>query len=171
MAIWTEYVCICTEACGTWLSTNNPDNIDFATKTEGTDYIILKVIDENEVEAPDVNVKKLPGRNTMSLGFGKVDLTLNLNCYVTRSSTVSDKTKYNLIKKFMRLHDESSDTPVYLVMRIANPVSGWDYDEFEDNQDNLDRKYLKGKVSGLNKKKKTYGTIEYTLQFTEAWIP
>lgn len=171
MVVWTEYICICDATCGTWLSANNPDNIDFGGKTEGTHYIILKVIDENEVEAPDVNIKKLPSRNTMSLGFGKVDLTINLNCYVTRSSTVSDKTKYNLIKKFMRQHVDSSDTAIYLVMRIANPVSGWDYDEFEDNLGNLDRKYLKGKVSGLNKKKKTYGTTDFTLQFTEAWIP
>ena len=50
MAIWTEYICICTEACGTWLSANNPDNIDFSGKTEGTDYIILKVINDQETE-------------------------------------------------------------------------------------------------------------------------
>jgi hypothetical protein len=119
MAVWTDYVCICTEACGTWLSANNPDNIDFGGKTEGVDYIILKVVDEKEVEAPNVNIKPLPGRNTMSLGFGKVDLSINLKCYVTRSSTESDKTKYNRIKKFCRKHDESSDTAIYLVMRVT----------------------------------------------------
>ena len=57
MAIWTEFVCICTEACGTWLGANNPDNIDFDGKTEGVDYIILKLVKDQEVETPDVNVK------------------------------------------------------------------------------------------------------------------
>lgn len=166
---WTGFVCICTSACGTWVSTNNPDNIDFSGKTEGVDYIILNVITEDEVETPDVNIKKLPLRMNMPMGIGKTELIITLDCYVTRDSSVSDKTKYNKIKKFCRSHDQMSDTAVYYVSRIANPVSGYDYDEFEDNVGNLDRKYLKGKIAGINKKKATYGITEFKLQFQEAW--
>ena len=47
---WTGYVCICDATCGTWLSGNDPDSIDFGGKTEGTHYIVLKVIDENDCQ-------------------------------------------------------------------------------------------------------------------------
>lgn len=176
MAIWTEYVCICTEACGTWLSANNPDNIDFSGKTEGTDYIILKLIKDQEVETPDVNVKKMPKRMTFSMGMGKVEHIFNLNAYVTRRESGAEKgssiLKFNKIKNFQRLHDEMSDTAVYLVQRVRNADdNGWDYNENEDDELNYDRKYLKGKCGGLTKNHQTYGYIEYTLQFIEAWQP
>ena len=176
MAIWTEYVCICTEACGTWLSGNNPNNIDFSGKTEGIDYVVLKILNDQETETPDVNIKKMPKRLTFTMGLGKVEHIYNLTGYCTRRKNGAEKgssiLKFNVLKLFQRLHDEMSDTAVYLVERVRNvDDDGWDYNEHEDDQQNFDRKYLKGKVAGFVKKYQTYGYIEYTLQFMEAWKP
>ncbi len=114
----------------------------------------------------------------MAAGLGKNDLTVTLNGYVNRRESGSDIgsaiLKYNLIKKFMDLHDEMSDTAVYLVQREENAAkTGWDYAEYEDITSpthNFDVKFLKGKMSGLVKKYATYGYIDFTLQFVEAWF-
>lgn len=179
MAVWTEYLGIFDDSCasGGWIPAYNPDGLDVSAKTFGTHYIILKVKNTSEPAAPDVNIKKMPKRLNMSTGMGKNELTITINGYVNRRESGSEKgsaiSKYNLLKKFMDLHDEMGDTKIYLVQREQNAdLNGWDYAEYEDITSpthNYDVKFLKGKVAGLTKKYATYGHIEYTLQFQEAW--
>lgn len=175
---WTEYCCICTEICGLigWLSQNNPDNVSFFGRTEGIDYLILKLLKDQENETPDVKIKAMPKRMSFSMGLGKVEHVYNVTSYVNRRLSGDEKgsaiSKFNKVKQFQQLHDEMSDTPVYFIERVRNvDDDGWDYNEHEDDQGNTDRKYLKGKVAGIVKNYQTYGYIEYTLQFMEAWQP
>lgn len=178
MAVWTDYIGIFDASCGTFTTPSyNPDNIDVSGKTFGTHYIILKTKSLTEPAIPEVNIKKLPKRLNMSVGIGKNDLTVNLKGYVVRRESGADIgsaiLKYNLLKKFMDLHDEINDTFIYLVQREQNAaLSGWDYAEYEDITSpthNYNVKFVKGKIGGLTKSYATYGYIEYTLQFIEAW--
>lgn len=178
MAVWEGYIGIFDSSCGTFTTPSyDPGLIDVSTKTFGTHYIILNILTSQEPASPDVNIKKLPKRLNMSTGMGKNDLTVTLNGSVTRRESGSKKgsaiLKYNLIKKFMDLHDELNDDSIYLVQRERNADDDeWDYAEYEDITSpihNFDVEFLKGKIAGLNKKYQTYGYIEYTLQFQEAW--
>jgi len=179
MAVWTDYVGIFDASCGTFTSPGyNPDGIDVSGKTFGTHYVILKVKNTTEPATPDVNIKKLPKRLNMPVGIGKNELMVTIIGYVIRRESGAEVgstiLKYNLIKAFMDRHDEMSDTAIYLVQRVQNAaLSGWDYAEYEDITSpthNFDVKFLKGKIAGLQKKYATYGYIEYTLQFQEAWF-
>lgn len=173
---WIGNVGIFDRLCGVFTNRSyNPDNVDLSGLTEGVNYLILKVKEMQEPETPDVGIKKLPKRKNFATGFGKVELKVIMIGYVIRRENGAEIgsaiTKYNKIKKFSRQHDESGDESAYLVIRVANPTSGNDYEEFEDDEEQYDVKFLKGKIASLNKKFSTYGYIEYTLQFQEAWIP
>ncbi len=179
MAVWTEYIGIFDETCGTFTTPSyNPDNIDISAKTEGLHYLILDVINTIEPATPDVNVRKMPKRMNMPMGMGKNELIVNITGYVIRRESGSEKgsaiSKYNTIKRFVDRHDEMSDVSIYLVQRERNADDdGWDYAEYEDittPTHNFDVKFLKGKIAGLNKKYNSYGYIEYQLQFVEAWL-
>lgn len=179
MAVWTEFVGIFDASCGTFSSPSyNPDNIDVSGKTEGENYIILKVLAVDEPEIPDVSVKQLPKRMNMPAGMGKTELTVNITGYVARREAGTEKNsaikKYNKLVNFVRKHDEMSDTEVFLVMRERNADdNGWDYAEYEDIASpthNFNVKFVKGKCAGITKKYATYGYIEYKLQFVEAWF-
>ena len=103
----------------------------------------------------------------MGTGIGKRDISITITGYVTRDAIESDKIKYNRLRRFAFLHDEMRDTNCYLVERVRNAGdTGWDYDEYEDEDGNM-QPYLQGKISGLRKSKKSYGITEYTFQFTE----
>lgn len=173
---WTGYIGIFDKNCGTFSSkTFDPTGIVLSGQIEGINYLILKVVNLNEAESFDLKLMKLPMRKNFAAGIGKVELAVQINGYCTRrengAEAGSSIIKYNKIKKFCRMHDESSDTPAYLVMRVPNITSGYDYDEFEDDQGNLEIKFLKGKTATLTKKFQQFGHIEYQLQFSEAWIP
>lgn len=173
---WTGYIGIFDKNCGTFDNKSfDPTNIVLSGLTEGVNYLILKVANLSEAETFDLNIKKLPLRKNFAAGIGKVELLVQVNGYCTRRENGAEAgsaiIKYNKIKKFCRRHDESSDTPAYLVLRVPNITSGFDYDEFEDDQGNLDLKFLKGKTATINKKFQQFGHIDYQLQFAEAWIP
>lgn len=179
MAVWTEYIGIFDASCGTFTTPSyDPGLIDVSTKTEGEHYIILNVKHLEKIASPDVKIRKLPKRMNMPMGFGKNELIFTVTGYCNRRESGANKgssvKKFNLIQKFTDRHDEMSDDAIYLVQRVRNADdNGWDYTEFEDITSpthNYDVKFLKGKVSGLNEKSRTYGYIEYTLQFQEAWF-
>lgn len=179
MAVWTEYIGIFDSSCGTFGTPSyNPGLIDISAKTEGLHYIILKIISDDESETPEVNIKKMPKRMNFPAGFGKTELNITLKGYVTRRESGSEKgsaiSKFNKIREFVNRHDEMSDDEIYLVIRERNADDNeWDYAEFEDATSpthNYDVKFLKGKCGGLVKKYATYGYIEFTLQFLEAWL-
>lgn len=179
MAAWTEYVGIFDASCGSFGTPSyDPGLIDVSAKTEGVNFIILDVIKIKEVNSPEVKIMKLPLRMNMPAGLGKTELTVDIAAYVTRRELGAKKgsaiSKYNLFKKFVDQHDEMSDTAIYLVQRERNADdNGWDYAEYEDISSpthNFDVEFLKGKCSGITKNYATYGYIEFSIQFVEAWF-
>lgn len=168
MTAWTDY-CGIFENKGSWKDT--PGNIDYGNFTAlGDDYIILKITKVEEVEDPQVNIKLMPSRKHLSTGVGKNSTTLSLEGYVVGDSSHTAIYYYNLVKSFCRGHDKMSNNAAYLVIREQNQSSTWEYEEFEDD-DGDTQDYLKGKISGLRKRHATHNKIEYTLQFSEAWLP
>lgn len=119
--------------------TPDPEECDLDGKTEGTDYIVLDIVDQFQViTGVDIDVDDYPGGFSYAIGLEERYEQVNM---IVKQPT---RATMKLIANFMITHSNTaSDNQTYLIIKHGTN----DYETFFDS-DRTEQEYLQGWLTG-----------------------